>query len=158
MMSGDDKRGKETAERFKSMAKTGEQRQEADRLLAQLTIRDTRIPPEIAEAVRPTLRRGDGDVGTPRDAPPPRPRPSASGKFVALECQQGKARMVIEVDGGARQIFLIEDPSGITIKTGGARTIDLACGPQKQPAAVRVEYAPSSQPGIKGEVRTLAFE
>jgi tetratricopeptide (TPR) repeat protein len=161
MMSGDEKRAKETAERFKSLAKTDEQRQEANRLLAQVSMRDARpeqIPQEIGEAPRPTLRRGDGDSKTSPEVPPPPPPPSASGKFVALECQQGKARMVIEVEGGGRQIFLIEDPSGIAIKTGSTRTVDLACGPQKQPAAVRVEYAPSSQPGIKGEVRTLAFE
>ena len=65
--------------------------------------------------------------------------------------------MMIEVDGG-RQVFLIEDPGRITIKTGGKGTVELICGPQKEAKPVQLEYAPSNQPGVKGVVRTLAFE
>jgi tetratricopeptide (TPR) repeat protein len=160
MSSGDEKRAKETAERFKSLAKTDEQRREADMLLNQVTIRRAempRIPVDSPDGPAPRLRRGDGDARTSADEPPPPPPPSASGRFVELDCRQNQARMVIEVEG-ARQVFLIEDPSRITIKTGGQGTVDLNCGPQKEPKTVNVEYAPSLQDGVKGVVRTLAFE
>jgi tetratricopeptide (TPR) repeat protein len=160
MRSGDQKRAQETAERFKSLAKTDEQRKEADLLISQATIHRAelpQIPVDSADGPAPRLRRGDSAAGATADEPPPPPPPSASGRFVELDCRQTQARMVIEVEG-ARQVFLIEDPNRITIKTGGQGAVDLNCGPQKESKTLQVEYAPTAQQGIKGVIKTLAFE
>jgi Tfp pilus assembly protein PilF len=161
LRTGDQKRALSAAERFKSISKTDEQRQEAERLVSQSTPRQGPVPrmPQgsSADVEAPTLRRTEVVTGTKPDEPPPPPPPSASGRFVQLDCREGQAQMVIEVNG-AREVYLIEDPGKITITTGGRGTVDLACGPQKQPVTVKVEYRPSGQPGIKGVIRTLAFE
>ena len=159
LRGGDEARAKETAEKFKAAATTEEQRETAELLLSQIKIREAKLPElprETAVGGPPVLRRGEEVRARPEDpvAPPP---PAVSGRFVALECGEGRASMVIEVDG-AKQVFLIEDPGKIAIKTGGRGTVDLECGRQKEPAMVRVEYAPSGQAGIKGVVKTLAFE
>ena len=114
------------------------------------------IPKEIADVAPPRQRRGEA-IRADQDDPPPPPPPSAKGRFVELDCRQGQAHMVIEVEG-AKQVFLIEDPGKIVIKSGGRGTVDLNCGPQKEPVVVQVEYIQSSQPAIQGVVRTLAFE
>jgi tetratricopeptide (TPR) repeat protein len=159
LRTGDDRRAKETADRFKAIAKTDEQREAADLLLSQVTTRQTRlpaIPKQTADGPAPRLRREEV-IRANREDPLPPPPPSASGRFVELDCRQGQAHMVIEVEG-AKQVYLIEDPGKIVIKTGGRGTVDLNCGPQKEPLVVQVEYVPAAQPGIKGVVRTLAFE
>jgi Flp pilus assembly protein TadD len=159
LRTGDEKRAQATAERFKSIANTDELREQANLLMNQVTIRQGKlpeIPQETADAGAPRLHRDDTPRTRPIEPPPP-PAPAVSGRFVELNCREGQAHMVIEVDGG-KQVYLIQDPGRIVIKTGGRATMDLACGPQKEPVSVRVEYGPSSQPGIRGIVKTLAFE
>jgi len=83
--------------------------------------------------------------------------PSAEGAFEDLECGKS-ARLQVRVDGKIR-IFVITDPSSVTIRSGNGAAVDLQCGPQKPPRAVRIEYqASSGQPDSAGLVRALEFK
>ena len=122
-----------------SVARTQEERSEADRLLKHLG--DAAVP------------AGNHAVDQPAAG-----RTSMGGSFVRLECGGMQAKLVLETPDGEK-IFLVEDPSNVRISSQSDETMDLPCGP-RQPVAVRIEYAPpgSSQPGIDGVVRSIHFE
>jgi hypothetical protein len=83
--------------------------------------------------------------------------PSVEGMFEHLECGKS-ARLHVRVDGKIR-IFVITDPRSVTIRSGNGAPVDLQCGPQKPPRAVRVEYqAVPGQPDGEGQVRSLEFQ
>jgi len=117
------------------------------------SVRDTGDPPDPP---RLAPRAQASQPEAPRKAPAP-PLPSAEGTFEHLEC--GKvARLHVRVDSKVR-IFVITDPSSVTIGSGNGAPVDLQCGPQHPPRAVRIEYQESAgQPGSPGVVRTLEFK
>ena len=83
--------------------------------------------------------------------------PSADGMFEHLECGKA-ARLHVRVDGKIR-IFVINDPRSVAMRNDNGAPVDLQCGPQKPPRAVRIEYqAVPGQPGPAGLVRSLEFK
>jgi hypothetical protein len=160
LRNGDEKSARGTAERFTTVAKTDEQRVDADALVAQVSARHVDLPlapAEVADGGRPTLRRTASEPTEPIGEPPR--RPAISGRFVELECLGSHARMALETSTG-RSVFLIEDPAKIIIATANGAQVDLTCGRQNPATQVRVEYDPpsGSNTGIQGLVRTLTFE
>jgi len=107
-------------------------------------------PPLIKQ--RPLEER----TGAPRGPAAP-VLPSVDGTFEHLEC--GKtARLHVRTNGKV-QIFLIADPNSVTIRSGNGAPVDLLCGPQRPPRAVRIEYQVSrAEPGAAGVVRSLEFK
>ncbi|HEY1497236.1 MAG TPA: tetratricopeptide repeat protein [Candidatus Solibacter sp.] len=138
----------------------------------------TRIPAEIAsldrlgEAInRPTAAHPAPDSDEPprmvrRPAPPvkqdPEPPaapsfPVAEGALENMECGT-LARLHVRVDGKL-MIFLIPDPTKVSIRNGAGEPVDLQCGVQSPPRMLRLEYQGiPTVPGVTGIVRTLEFK
>jgi len=158
--NGDPKDAAATAQHFREIAKTDDDRQEADRLISLCAGRsepaDTR-PMELTDSSRPSLKRRDAPAGPNEMAP--RERPTATGRFVELDCRGKQARMLVETAAG-RKAFLIADPDRVAITAGSDGPVDMNCGPQKAGVKVEIGYDPPSkdQSGIEGVVRTLAFQ
>jgi hypothetical protein len=75
----------------------------------------------------------------------------------SLECGQ-IARLHVRVDG-AERIFVIPDPRAVGMRGGNGEAVDLECGPQKPPHAVRIEYqAVAARAGGEGVVLSLEFK
>jgi len=66
--------------------------------------------------------------------------------------------MIIETSMG-RKVFLIEDPGNVVITAPREGPVDMACGRQKAPAEIEVEYDPprAGQAGVDGIVKRLVF-
>jgi Flp pilus assembly protein TadD len=162
LRNGDYESADATAKRFRELAKTDQDREAADLLVAQATRRsrpvmETVPVEEVADTGRPQLRRAAPVEDRP--VPPPAPeRLSASGRFVELDCRGAQARMVLETDDG-RRTFLIEDPAKVAITAGSSGPVDLECGAQKRPVAVQIQFERprAGQQGVDGIVRALAF-
>ena len=162
LQAGNLKDAAETAKHFRQIARTDADRAEADRLVAQTTVRDAvvqRSPGQIEQMPhhdQPALRRRESAV---EQAPTPAPkRPTMTGKFVQLDCRGSQARMIVETDAG-RKTFLIEDPAKVAITAGSDGPVDMTCGAQKATPKVEIGYDTprTGQTGIDGIVRTLAF-
>jgi hypothetical protein len=159
--NGDREEASATAKHFLEVAKTAEDKQAAEKLIALTAPRATRValpPPQVADGGRPQVRRLD-PVSEPKEAPVPQriERPSLSGMFVELDCRGKQARMIVETQAG-RQAFLIEDPEKVAITSGSNGPVDMTCGLQKPSKKIDIGYDPTAdQPGIDGLVRTLAF-
>ena len=98
----------------------------------------------------------DRETGTPQTQPAPA-LPSVEGTLEHLECGKA-ARLHVRTDGKIR-IFVITDPRSVTIRSGNGAPVDLQCGPQKPPRALRIEYeALPGQPDAAGQVRSLEFK
>ena len=71
-----------------------------------------------------------------------------------MECG-ALARLHVRADGAVR-IFVIPDPTKVAIHGTNGQSIELQCGVQKPPRALRIEYQPvPSMVGVAGVVRTL---
>lgn len=162
LRNGDRKAAEETARHFRDLAKTDADRETADLLVSQTAMHPAAVETARVETVdpgRPSVRRNDKAAVAPVLAPAPvRERPSASGRFVELDCRGQQARMILETATG-RKAFLIEDPRTVAITAGADGPVDMNCGVQKTPVKVEVGYdAPRpNQTGVEGVVRTLAF-
>jgi len=150
-----------TALHFRNLAKTAEDREEADRLVSLARARNQRVevapPVATVEGGRPTLqRREPGAIQPP--GPPPPVMPTVSGRFMQLDCKGPQAHMIVETPAG-KKVFLINDPGKVAILGGSDGPIDMTCGVQKNPRNVEVGYSPlsPSQPGLDGIVKTLTF-
>jgi Tfp pilus assembly protein PilF len=162
LRNGDQTNAEATAKRYREIAKTDEDKAEAEMLLRRTERRETVAPPpaqeEVATGGRPTLRRQDV-APTPEEPVIRRPeRPTVSGRFVELRCEGPQARMVIDT-GEGRRVFLIEDPTKIEIVAGASGPVEMTCGPQKNAAKVDVGFErPAAKiAGIEGVVKSLAF-
>jgi len=177
---GDTRSAQGTAQHFRDVAKTDEDRAAAERLISLAAVPNVKVvvrpaekgavePVETSDA-RPTLRRVEPAPETketpgqepPRLAllrrdPPPAERFSASGRFVGLDCRGKQALMTIETEAG-RKVFLVDDPTKVSIVSGTNGPTDFVCGPQKTPVKVEVGYEkPPATEAVDGVVRTLAF-
>jgi hypothetical protein len=146
------------AEQLKKVSTTIEERSQADRILQFIeAARSNTAKPVLAFEESddlPGLNRRDA---APEALRPVVRRPSLTGKFVDLECEE-HAKVVIETAEG-KKFFLIEDPSKLLVNGKSGETMDLSCGPQK-PVQIRIEYDPPglNRPGIDGVVRVIRFD
>lgn len=111
-----------------------------------------------AAAAAPRMaHRGPAQETEAPQAEPASALPSVVGTLEHLEC--GKfARLHVRTDGKIR-IFVITDPRSVTIRNGNGAPVDLQCGPQKPPRAVRIEYqALPGQPNAVDLVHSLEFK
>jgi hypothetical protein len=80
----------------------------------------------------------------------------AEGLFERLDCLGDRGRITIHTSDGKSLQLLVGDPSSIVV-AGGEKT--LACGPQKPPHRVLVEYTPKADSKLRtiGEVTLIEF-
>ena len=164
LQTGNRTEARAAAEKLKEFAADDNDRSEAGRLLGILDHPQTAkvaimVPPSMDDTGpdnRPKLRRAD--PSPIEEAPPAPPRPSVSGKFIALDCTGKQAKLTVETDAG-RKVLLIEDPTRIYVGSPGGGPVDMTCGPQANPPSITVEYdAPSpAMAGVDGRVRSIEF-
>jgi len=143
------KDAKETAERLAKVARTDEDKSQAERILKYLEARESgAVQSQMTDTGRPRLQRRE----------PPRlagetvsPRKSIAGSFVLFDCSGKAPRVVVETEEG-KKVFLIDDPNKVL-----GTTIELTCGPQTKDR-VRVDYDPANQAGVDGVVRGIRIE
>jgi hypothetical protein len=83
--------------------------------------------------------------------------PSVTGSFVNFDCAGGKAKVVLQTEGGKKS-FVIEDPNNIVVEGHKGGAVELTCGPQKA-VRLRVVYAdPPKGTAFAGSVKALYFE
>ena len=169
LMLNQRERGLEEARLLLDLARTPEEINDAQRLLARLE----RNPADVSEG-RPVSQGssrdefGERDVSlipdetpvSPRGPENLRPREETSmvaGSFVRLDCLGDRARMDLAVDGDTVSL-LIDDGELVDLKGSDAASVDLHCGEQK-PRSVVVRYLPSenTELGTQGVVRTIEF-
>lgn len=161
--------GRQAARQLLELARTPEQVDHAQNLLAHLE----RDPTDASEG-RPVPEAGSHDqIGerdtrlipndtpvSPRRTQNPRPRPEAStvaGWFVRLRCLGDQARMDLAV-GGETISLLIDDGELVEFKGSDGAGVDLHCGDQN-PRNVVVRFLPSenTELGTQGVVRSIEF-
>jgi hypothetical protein len=87
----------------------------------------------------------------------PAPSGVVRGKLIQVECLKGTMRLVVEpATGGAVRLF-IRDPGKVIVM--GTGDLTLACGPQRSPRSVVVEYFPKAdaKAGTAGDVATVEY-
>ncbi|MEO8369784.1 MAG: hypothetical protein ABI806_11320 [Candidatus Solibacter sp.] len=106
------------------------------------------------EPQRPRLQRRT-EAEEPVSAVPQ--LPAVQGTLENMECGT-LAKLHVRVDG-TLQTFVIPDPTKVAIQGANGEPVELTCGPQKSPRALRLEYqAVPNIPGVAGLVRTLEFK
>src|SRR5207244_1776177 len=102
-------------------------------------------------------RRPSADEPTGQSETPTLPQlPSVGGVLEDMECG-ALARLHVRAEGMVK-IFVIPDPTKVVIHGANGEPIELRCGPQKPPRALRIEYqAMPPIPGVAGLVRSLEF-
>ncbi len=123
---------KSSAERLAKVARTDEDRVQADRIL------------KYVEA------RANGAQVAPRVDAPTLQKKSIAGAFISVECA-GMTKLVVETEEG-KKVFLIDDPKKVF-----GPTIEFTCGAQTK-GRVRIDYIPASQAGVDGLVRGFREE
>ena len=161
--------GRQAARQLLDLARTPEEINHAQRLLALLE----RDPADVSEG-RPLSQDGARDEFSerevrlipdetpvaPRGPENRRPRKETSmvaGSFVRLDCLGDQARMDLAV-GGETVSLLIDDGGLVGLKGSDADRVDLHCGEQK-PRSVVVRFLPAenTELGTQGVVRTIEF-
>ena len=156
--SGNREEALKTAIALASVAKTHEERAEADRYLKLLGNSSARPAAARARPQAPAQALAPGREPRAPIDPPTLERVSVAGSVIRLDCEGMEAKLWIETAGG-KKVFLVEDPNNIKVSEHSGETVDLVCGPQK-PAAVRIEYSrpASGQSEIDGVLRLIQFE
>ena len=79
------------------------------------------------------------------------------GVFKRLDCLDQRARLVIQTADGKTVQLLMADPSQVTLGGGGEKTF--ACGAQKNPRQVTVQYnaKPDTKLHTAGVVVAIEF-
>jgi hypothetical protein len=80
------------------------------------------------------------------------------GMLQRVECSRGTARLVISGAGKKQTRLLVKDPSQIVIAGGGEQT--LACGVQRPPRKVKVEFNPrkDAKALTEGDAQLIEFQ
>ena len=156
--AGDPEEARKAARRMAEVAKTPEEKQEAERLLNHKSGRPALAVAAVEEA------EDEGAPRTTRATPPAEApeskvaaRPSVEGRFVELQCVGQLGRIVLETADG-RKVFAIDTPDKIEVLGAATGFAELNCGKQK-PVPVRIEYEPPnpSRSGIDGLLRLIQF-
>lgn len=83
------------------------------------------------------------------------PLQSFTGTLEAVSCQGSRARLAVRDAAGRAASFLVADPAKVVLLNHDQTQAQLACGPQRPPRRVKIEYA--AQAGAPGQVVTLEF-
>jgi hypothetical protein len=80
-----------------------------------------------------------------------------SGTLQRVDCLGKQARLVLQSAEGKPMQLLVADPAQIVLLGGGEKTF--ACGPQKPPRPVTIEYVdkPNAKLGTAGEAQVVEF-
>jgi hypothetical protein len=112
------------------------------------------VPSGGEDGEAPHLLRRPSDGPVERSEPAVAQLPPVEGTLEDMECG-ALARLHVRADGAVR-IFVIPDPTKVSIHGTNGESIELQCGVQKPPRALRIEYQPvPSMAGVAGVVRTL---
>jgi len=86
----------------------------------------------------------------------PKPEGKVSGRLQQIDCLRGVLRLVIDTNG-KKVSLAIRDPKQVVVLGGG--TLELACGPQRAPRLVVIEYFPKNDTKLAtaGEVATIEY-
>lgn len=121
-----------------------------------------RLKEEALRRIREAEARANRDAGPPPAQVVPwfeteRPSGRAQGLLRQVDCLRGVARLVIEASDGRQTKLIVRDPSRVVVLGGGK--LELACGPQKPPRKVTIEYysREDAKLGAAGEVATIAY-
>ena len=161
--------GRQVARQLLELARTPEQVDHAQNLLAHLE-RDATDASEgrpVSEAAsrdqigeRDTRLIPDDPPVAPRRIENLRPREEASivvGLFVRLDCLGRQARMDLTVDGETVSL-LIDDGGLVNLKGSDSARVDLHCGVQKpRNVVVRFLSSENTELGTQGVVRSIEF-
>jgi tetratricopeptide (TPR) repeat protein len=125
-------------------------------------------PPRQTESAPPPIDDGSGEPPrlrrrstasetSERNEPPALPQlPSVEGTLENMECG-ALAKLHVRVESEVK-VFAIPDPTKVRIHGANGESIELQCGPQKPPRALRIEYQVlPSVAGVAGVVRSLEF-
>jgi len=134
-----------------------------DRLQLALDSPAGRSPPapppgnEDAEEPPRLRRRSPGNEDTVQPETPAEPSlPSLEGTLETMECGP-LARLHVRVEREVR-IFVIPDPTKVTVHGANGEAIELRCGPQLPPRVLLIEYQVlPAMAGVAGSVRALEF-
>lgn len=121
-----------------------------------------RLKEEALRRIREAEARANREAG-----PPPakveqwfetaQPSGKVQGRLRQIDCLKGAARLVVESGEGKLTRLAIRDPSKVVVIGGGK--LEFACGAQKPPRTVMIEYFPKQDAalGTAGEVATLEY-
>lgn len=87
----------------------------------------------------------------------PRPDRRVEGMIERVDCIREGARLAVRDASRALTLVLIREPEKVALS--GAKDATFACGPQRPPRRVLIEYfaKPDKQSGTAGEVATVEF-
>lgn len=83
------------------------------------------------------------------------PLQAFTGVLETVACQGSRARLGARDAAGKAASFLVADPTKVVILNQDQAQAQLACGPQKPPRRVKIEYA--AKQGAPSEVVTIEF-
>jgi len=83
------------------------------------------------------------------------PTQTFTGTLENVVCQGRSARLVLKDASGKPVSMVIPDPGKVVVLSESQAQVQLACGPQKPPRRVKIEYV--ARPGAPGEVAALEF-
>jgi tetratricopeptide (TPR) repeat protein len=101
------------------------------------------------------LNAGAGPTGKVEkwwDGPPTQ---AFTGVLDSIACQGSRARLSLRDAANKPVTLVVTDPSKVVIFNQDQTQAQLACGPQKPPRRVKIEYV--AKPGAPGEVATVEF-
>jgi tetratricopeptide (TPR) repeat protein len=160
LRGGDRASAEATARRWVEVARA-DQKQSAEALLAQVALPPA-LPGPAAPEGPPRLKRAapreEFQVVERFQTPLPRPKPAADGVLVKVDCMGAEAKLHLEA-GGARKVFLIDQPNDIIVEGSADGHATFVCGPQKG-QRVHIEYEPPlpGQAGVAGRLRLIRFQ
>jgi tetratricopeptide (TPR) repeat protein len=113
--------------------------------------------PVVEDGGAPRMVRREASEPASVAAPAKAALPAMEGSLEMMEC--GKlARLHVRVEGKV-SIFVIPDPTAVTIRSGTGESVELQCGAQRPARAVRIEFSRiAGQGDVAGLVRTLELK
>jgi Flp pilus assembly protein TadD len=84
------------------------------------------------------------------------PPKTVAGTFAEFVCSSEKLKIAITTQAG-RKVYLIDDPSQLTVVGREGGKVELECGPQK-PVPIRIEYTSAPGTDVEGIARIVYFD
>ncbi|HEX8983878.1 MAG TPA: hypothetical protein VF767_00545 [Bryobacteraceae bacterium] len=86
------------------------------------------------------------------------PAGKVKGEIARIDCLGRMARLVVRTGEGTQMKLLVRDPKSVVVLSGGE--LSLACGVQRPPRAVSIEYQPAANAklGTAGDVVAVSYE